>query len=607
MPSSDSQPASGRSTPKVLVYSMLAGALVAQQVGSKAVRDALFFAQISAELLPRAMILGALLSAPMVLLASLSLTRWGPRRVAAGMLALSGSLFVLEWFLLYRQPALAAWLAYLHVASLGSTTISAFFSNVAERFDPHAARRASGQIVSGAAIGGALGGLLVSALARQVGAGSLLLGLSLLNLLAGLTLARMHAGEPAHKPEPVALPFARLAGSAYLRSIAYLVALTGFTGALLDYNFKTQAALELGHGAELLQLFAMFHTGTAILTALIQVGFARTALEHLGLAGTLAVLPTSLLLGGALRPFLPRLWSALLLRGSSSVFESSLFRSAYEPLYTPLSERARRATKIMIDVAAGRLGEALGSGALLVLVRFGSDLPLTPALSLAMLGAACALLLSLKMHGGYVAELAASLRKGAVRLQHGQVVDSTTRHTLSLTHAEIDRAELMAELAAHRASLAPPPPTPRAAAGLAVSSAPVYGPLMAAIADLLSAERERVLRVLGSGTLDTRLLPFVIRLLAHTDLVEPVTTALSTQSQHAVGQLLDVLHDPSEPLVVRRRLPRILQSVRSASAATRPVGGTAGPRASIARTRGARVVRDGGGTTPARVRDARSL
>ena len=90
-----------------------------------------------------------------------------------------------------------------------------------------------------------------------------------------------------------------------------------------------------------------------------------------------------------------------------------------------------------------------------------------------------------------------------------------------------------------------------------MSSGPVYGPLMAAIADLLSAERERVLRVLGSGTLDTRLLPFVIRLLAHTNLVEPVTTALSTQSQHAVGQLLDVLHDPSEPLVVRRRLPRI--------------------------------------------------
>jgi uncharacterized protein (UPF0147 family) len=56
-------------------------------------------------------------------------------------------------------------------------------------------------------------------------------------------------------------------------------------------------------------------------------------------------------------------------------------------------------------------------------------------------------------------------------------------------------------------------------------------------------------------------------LLAHTALIEPVTTALSAQAQHAVGQLLDVLQDPSEPLVVRRRLPRILQSIHSASAA----------------------------------------
>jgi hypothetical protein len=41
---------------------------------------------------------------------------------------------------------------------------------------------------------------------------------------------------------------------------------------------------------------------------------------------------------GALRPFVPRLWSALFLRGSSSVLERS-FRSAYEPLYTAVRAR----------------------------------------------------------------------------------------------------------------------------------------------------------------------------------------------------------------------------------------------------------------------------
>jgi hypothetical protein len=148
------------------LLSFLAALVLAQQVGSKVVRDALFLAQASAAQLPQAFLFGALLSVPLVLGAAFLSTRIGPRRVAAACLLLNSALFVVEFVLLPRAPLATAWLVYLHVVALGGTTLSSFFSNVSELFDPHSARQASVRVTAGAAIGGAVGGLCVSLIAR---------------------------------------------------------------------------------------------------------------------------------------------------------------------------------------------------------------------------------------------------------------------------------------------------------------------------------------------------------------------------------------------------------------------------------------------------------
>lgn len=548
------------STPSISPWMLLAAAILAQQVASKAVRDGLFLAQLSAADLPRAMLFGAVASAVVVLATSQALASYGPRLTASVLLALNGGLFALEYLLLPAFGAVTAWLLYVHVAALGGTTISAFFSNVSEQFDPHRARLASGRVISGAAIGGMVGGLAVSVLARDFGHPVLLVLLALLNF--GCAAALTRGPSQARAPVRNQHAFASLSSSPYLRSIALLVLVTGFSSALLDYNFKNQAAASTGKGPELLQLFAAFHTGTAILTALVQVALAQRALERLGLAGTLAVLPASLLLGGALGPLLPRLWSTLLLRGASSVLEASLFRSAYEPLFTPLSQRARRSVKTLIDVAAGRAGEGLGSIALLALAHFWPFSRAVPVAGIALLGAAIALLLSLRMHSGYVDALAVSLRKGSVRLHQDQVVDSTTRFTLSQTHVELERAQLLAEIAAQRASKPPPQPVVRA-----VAEDPEQAQLMAAVRDLLSADHLRVTQLLARGPLDLRLVPFAIALLRHPSLVQPVSDALAVIVDHIAGALLDAMHDPQQPAEVRRRVPRILRNANQLRAA----------------------------------------
>lgn len=541
-------------------YRLLAAAIVAQQVASKALRDGLFLARVSAAELPRAMLFGALLSGVAVLGTSIGLARFGPRRAAVALLALNGVLFGFERTLLPASPILTAWLLYVHVAALGGTTISAFFSNLSEQFDPHHARLASGRVIGGAAIGGMLGGLVVTLLARNFGHPRLLVLLALLNLGCALALALLPGREPPHQPAHTGLSRKSLItpASGYLRSIAYLVLLTGFTSALLDFSFKQEAAASVGGGPELLQLFAAFHTGTAIVTALVQLTLAQTALERLGLAGTLAVLPASLLLGGALGPLLPRLWSTLLLRGASSVFESSLFRSAYEPLFTPLSQRARRSLKTLIDVAAGRLGEGAGSVALLSLAWLWPSAQVVPVVAIALLAAAVTLFLSLRMHSAYVDALAISLRNGSVRLHEGEVVDSTTRLTLSQTHVELERAQLLAEIAAQRASKPPPPPVVEDA-----QSEQLLGDARA----LLSADRERVTQLFARGPLDVRLVPFAIALLREAAWVAPVSEALVPIVDRVVGQLVDALLDPTQPQEVRRRLPRILRNAREPRAA----------------------------------------
>ncbi len=55
------------------------------------------------------------------------------------------------------------------------------------------------------------------------------------------------------------------------------------------------------------------------------------------------------------------------LRGGQAIFANSLYRSAFELLYTPLPPHKKRPTKTIIDVASDRLGDLIGSGLLLLL------------------------------------------------------------------------------------------------------------------------------------------------------------------------------------------------------------------------------------------------
>ena len=502
---------------------LAAGLLVAQQVAGKATRDAFFLSHFDVTSLPLMAATSALLSLLAVFAFARGMAALSPARLVPLAAGASAALLTAEWSLSGPLPCLAAVAVYLHTTLFGATLMSGFWSLVNERFDPHSARRAIGPIGSGASLGGIIGGLITWRAAAAVSVPAMLLGMAALNLLCLEPLLRLgpvRAGasggtrvstplEP--QPEPSGLRL--IQAFPYLRNLALVVGLCAFVEALVDYVFNAAAVASLAKGQALMSFFALFQTIVALLSLAVQAVMARACLARLGLAGSLAVQPAVVTLGGILVLFSPRLSTTVLLRGAQAVLRNSLFRSAYELLYTPLPRERKRPTKMIVDVGFERLGTAAGSGVVMLVLGIATTTPTRVLLALAVACAALTLALAKHFRRGYVDALADSLRSGAVNLDSVGVVDATHQPA----SASVDRGRT--------------PPVAQAPSGEqqgvetpATSAQP--DPLLEATSDLRSGDVELIARVLRRGDdLDLRLVSHVIPLLAHDELFADVVSA----------------------------------------------------------------------------------
>ncbi|WP_437764593.1 hypothetical protein WMF27_34530 [Sorangium sp. So ce281] len=701
----------------VLLAAIASGAMIAQQVAGRATRDALFLASFGAADVPKVMAAGAALSFAAVVLLSRALLQLSPARVVPATFAASSVLLALEWALARRAPGAAALVFYLHIAVFGATLISAFWSLVNERFDPHTARHSIGRIAGGGTVGGVIGGLFAWRASRLIDAPTMLLALSAVSALtawathhlgaglaraaratggagrteveagrtqveagrtqveagrtqveagrtqveAGRTQVEAEAGraeveaaagrtqveaaagrtqvEAAGRTQVEAgrtqveaeagraeveagrtqvgaggSGLAALRDNSHLRDLGLLVGLGAVSGALFDVALSVEAAAAMTDRSALLSFFALFHLSVSVLSFLVQSLAATFSLDRLGLAATIGILPAAVVASTLSVVVAPRLWAASIVRATEAVLRNSLFRSGYELLYTPLPPDQKRSIKTLIDVGFDRIGTAAGSGlamALLVLAPGGS-LPLLLGLGAAAAGVT--LLFTPRLHRGYVAALEGSLRSGAVSLDPTNVVDATTRRTLSGTVDALSRDRVLAELAAHRsaaaarhdagrapadgertshpgpplsgrsplsgrASLAGPAPgdSPRPPAddrrgvdgplsARAASAALASDPVLAATADLRSGDPERIRRALVREP-DPALVPHLLPLLEREGLTSEAIRALRAVAPRATGQLTDALLDPSVSVALRRRIPRVLQACPTQRAA----------------------------------------
>ncbi len=536
--------------------------MIGQQVAAKATRDAFFLSQFDVTSLPLMVAVAAILSLAAVLAFARGMAVLSPVRMVPLAVAASAALLVAEWTLSRSSPRAAAAAVYVHTALFGATLISGFWSLVNERFDPYSAKRAVGPIGTGASLGGMLGGLVTWRAASLISVPSMLLVLAVLNVLCLPALLRLRpsAGQApkgtaagAVLGDQRASPLRLIRGVPYLRNLALVVGLGSFTEALLDYVFSASAAASFGKGGPLMSFFAVFHTAIGLLALAAQATLARPSLARLGLAGTMAVQPAAAVLGSVLVLTVPRLGPIVLLRGTQAVLRNSLFRSAYELLYTPLSPEQKRPTKVIVDVGCDRVGTALGAGVVMAVLLL-APAPIRVLLALAAVSALVAVALVPRFNRGYVAALVESLRTGAVTLDSSDVLDATTRLTVTALDQK-RRAE-----AVPSAEMEQPAQT-ASATGLA-------DPLATATTEIRSGDQQRIRAVLANvADLDPKLTPHLIPLLARDEIFREVVAGLRTLAPRCTGQLVDALLDPAEDAVVRRRIPRVLRTVPTQRAA----------------------------------------
>ena len=545
--------------------------MIAQQVGAKALRDTLFLSNFAAAELPKVMAASAVVSIPAILASSQILAKRGPARIVPGTFFASAGLFGLEWWAYRYVPEPTAVLVFLHVAVIGSIAVSGFWSAVNESFDPHSAKRAVARIAGGAALGGLIGGVLSERAAAWLDAHSALLGLMVMNVACALFVRRFAAGSSpmGAKIEP-ANGVSELGRSAYLRRIAAFVAGAGCISAIADYVLKASAAASFAEEAQLLRFFGLFYMATSILTFVVQSAVVRRSLEGFGLGMTVGLLPAVVLLTGVLATGFTRLWTVVLLRSAETIAQNSFFRSAYELLYLPVAPAQKRSTKALIDVGCDRLGDVAGSAAILAVLAWVPNgkhallLGLVTGIAAVLLAAAAAL------HRGYVAQLAKSLREGQLELEERDVLDATTRVTLSQTLSSIDREQLLSQIERLRRSWqdaksaggGPVEPVERDRARALADEAKAM-PLVSQIEILLERDPRRVRSLLERQALDLRTVAFLIPLLETDPLAPAIQSALKSVVPRVIGQLSDALLDPSAPVKVRRRLPRVLQECAS--------------------------------------------
>jgi len=544
---------------------MASAAMIAQQVAGKAARDAIFLSTFRVTDLPIMIVLSAVVSLFAALWLSGLMVRHSPAKVVPVAFALSGAGLLAEWGVSFVSPAAAAVALYLHTALFGAVVISAFWSLVNETFAPHAGRRAVSWIAGGGTMGGVLGGLVAWRAADHIALFSMLPILAATNVVCMWGSWRLESApasatphEPPEAPDepdgPAEPLFQLLRRTPYLQNLALIVALGAVTSGLLDYVFSAVAVEHYAKGPQLLAFFAKFWLVVGVISFLLQTLLGRLALEKLGLAVTVAILPAVVVLGSALGIAVPGLLSMVLLRGGEATQRNSLFRAAYELLYTPLSARTKRATKALIDVGCDRLGTALAGGIAMIVVALFSGhragmILLVIAMGCGLVGVAR----SIPLHRGYVALLEEGLRTVAAKMAGPRATTS------SPPIPEIALRDAIVEHLEPELTTEPRPP------GEAIES--IDQPLHAVI-DLRSGDAERVRRVLSSEEpLTAPLVGFAILLLADKEFHVDAIHALRRAAPTSTGQLVDALCDPRVEFDARRRLPQVLSCCPTAAAA----------------------------------------
>ena len=537
--------------------------MIAHHVSGKAVRDALFLSSFEVTSLPKMVIVAALFSIVSVMLSSRAMMRLTPGRLVPASFAVSGSLFLVLWAFVGQFPRVVAVLVYLMIVGLGSLLTSGFWSILSEQFDPRMAKKYVGKIAGAGTLGGILGGALAERVAAMFTLPVMLPVLAFYHFSAAGLLWKMRSyAEPppaaAKKEEPLERSgWEVLKAAPYLRTLAALVLLGTVSAAMIDYVFKAQAVQFYGKGDQLLRFFAVFYSVVGVLSFVVQTGFSGISLTRIGMAKTVATLPVAVTVGGVVALVAPGLVAATIARALEAVFRGSLFRAGYELFYMPMPKREKRAAKPIVDVGFDRLGDAVGSGLVTLLLGLGVAIAIPWILTVAIVVAVAGIWTATRLHSAYIGALEHGLREQAVQMDLPAPTDlgmSGVYDSFVLPMSEIllpgELKQVEAEPGPEKAVTAPP--------------VNLADPVLQEISELRSGDVARVLQAVERlNPAPAHAVPHLVQLVAWDDVYQPVMKCLRKSVEQHCGQLVDFLLDKQVDFTIRRRLPRVLSAATS--------------------------------------------
>ncbi|HMI31443.1 MAG TPA: hypothetical protein VK527_06860, partial [Candidatus Limnocylindrales bacterium] len=382
-------------------------------------------------------------------------------------------------------------------------------------------------------VGGVLGGVIAARVGQTLPATAMLPILAAFHLVSALMVTRIGIGPQgavagvvvrAAAPEQAAVDPKRitrsglnaLAGSAYLRSIVALVFLAALAEGFLDLTLKGRVGATFAEDGAQLSFFATFYLAVSLLTLLFQATASRVALDKLGPARTVAILPASVAAAAAGALAIPGLATAVFARGTESVISNSLYRPAYEVLFTPVPPREKRALKALADVGALRIGDLVAAGIAQGVILLSMAHAPSILAALAFAASIGGLLVAMRLRTGYVRSLERSLNSRAIQLDLADVKDSITRTMVlsTLRPASSERPGRM--------------------------------------------DSTTVLRAIREGRAAPELVDEAISLLASDEVALEAIEVLRGAGPEALEPLIARLVDPREKFAVRRRIPLVL-------------------------------------------------
>jgi ATP/ADP translocase len=152
-------------------------------------------------------------------------------------------------------------------------------------------------------------------------------------------------------------------------------------GVLIEFQFYSSAATVAGSEQDLLNVFANFYIALNAAAVLIQLFGAPPLQRHLGVHGSLLILPAALTFASVVVAASASVLGRAALRVAEGGLKSSIHRSSWEQAYLPLDRPRRAVAKILVDGVASRLGEGTAAAVLILMATAdGGELPWIPIL-----------------------------------------------------------------------------------------------------------------------------------------------------------------------------------------------------------------------------------